>query len=185
NRPDVAGFSSVFSFPKTTLPLYSLASPSIIGETKRQGPHHGAQQSTRIKGYFEMNESKLESSTTTGESSEPVITAQPSKPEYNPNTENPSNVENVLFGLPGRLATRGPGPVAVRAADALRSSTSAPSEDQFRSSHPSSPTPLRSRGTWAWDSRPCSMQSHQDESFPSIYVIGTGARSFLNRFVND
>ncbi|OLB47002.1 MAG: hypothetical protein AUG17_00860 [Crenarchaeota archaeon 13_1_20CM_2_53_14] len=75
NRPDVAGFSSVFNFPNATLPLYSLASPSMIGETRRQGPHHGAQQSTRIKGYFEMNESKLESSTFTGESGEPVITA--------------------------------------------------------------------------------------------------------------
>ncbi|HEX9197266.1 MAG TPA: hypothetical protein VF906_05670 [Candidatus Bathyarchaeia archaeon] len=47
----------------------------MIGETNRQGPHQGAQQSTRIRGYFEMNESKLESSTFTGESSEPVITA--------------------------------------------------------------------------------------------------------------
>src|SRR5207245_3436230 len=51
NLPDVAGFSSVFNFPKATFPLYSLASASMTGETRRQGPHQGAQQSTRIKGY--------------------------------------------------------------------------------------------------------------------------------------
>src|SRR5438445_2851767 len=73
NLPEVAGFSSVFNFPKATLPLYSLASPSMTGETRRHGPHHGAQQSTSIKGYLETNESKLESSTFTGESGESVM----------------------------------------------------------------------------------------------------------------
>lgn len=73
NLPEVPGFSSVFNFPKATFPLYSFASPSITGETIRQGPHQGAQQSTSIKGYLEMNESKLESFTSTGESGESVI----------------------------------------------------------------------------------------------------------------
>src|SRR2546430_4478125 len=73
NLPEVAGFSSVFNFPKATFPLYSFASPSITGDTRRQGPHQGAQQSTSIKGYLEMNESKLESSTFTGESGESVM----------------------------------------------------------------------------------------------------------------
>ena len=73
NLPDVPGLSSVFSFPKATFPLYSFASPSITGETIRQGPHQGAQQSTSIKGYLEMNESKLESLTSTGESGESVM----------------------------------------------------------------------------------------------------------------
>src|SRR5215470_183558 len=72
-RPDVAGFSSVFSFPNATFPVYSFASPSITGPTCLQGPHQGAQQSTRISGYCEMNESKLESSIFTGESGELVI----------------------------------------------------------------------------------------------------------------
>src|SRR5881397_3073913 len=70
NLPEVPGFSSVFSFPKATFPLYSLASPSITGETRRHGPHQGAQQSTSTKGYLEMNESKLESFTSTGASGE-------------------------------------------------------------------------------------------------------------------
>lgn len=73
NLPEVPGFSSVFSFPKATFPWYSLASASMTGPTTRQGPHQGAQQSTRIKGYLETKESKLESSTFTGESGESVI----------------------------------------------------------------------------------------------------------------
>src|SRR4029077_2603835 len=73
NLPDVAGFSSVFSFPNATFPLYSFANPSITGPTIRQGPHQGAQQSTRIRGYFDKKESKLLSSTFTGASIEPVI----------------------------------------------------------------------------------------------------------------
>src|SRR6266571_2284588 len=37
NLPEVPGFSSVFNFPNATFPLYSFASPSITGETRRQG----------------------------------------------------------------------------------------------------------------------------------------------------
>gem|GEM_PF-6001117 len=73
NLPDVAGFSSVFNFPNATFPLYSFAKPSITGPTIRQGPHQGAQQSTRIRGYFDKKESKLLSSTFTGESIEVII----------------------------------------------------------------------------------------------------------------
>src|SRR5439155_3743095 len=40
------GFSSTFSFPIVTLPLYSPASASIIGAMRLQGPHHSAQKST-------------------------------------------------------------------------------------------------------------------------------------------
>src|SRR5260370_9412286 len=85
NLPDVPGFSSVFNLPKAIFPLYSLASASITGETRRHGPHQGAQQSTRIKGYFETKESKLESSTFTGASGESVMlnsTAGLSAPIY-------------------------------------------------------------------------------------------------------
>src|SRR3989449_5626039 len=73
NLPEVPGLSSVFNFPNATFPLYSFASPSITGETRRQGPHQGAQQSTSTKGYLETNDSKVESSTFTGESGESVI----------------------------------------------------------------------------------------------------------------
>src|SRR5215471_3713407 len=69
-RPEVAGFSSVFNLPKATFPVYSFASPSITGPTSLQGPHQGAQQSMSVNGYFEMNESKLESSIFTGASGE-------------------------------------------------------------------------------------------------------------------
>src|SRR5439155_1327278 len=37
---------------KITLPLYSSASSSTIGATMRQGPHHGAQKSTRTGSWF-------------------------------------------------------------------------------------------------------------------------------------
>src|SRR5438128_3955869 len=73
NLPKDPGLSSVFNFPNATFPLYSFASPSITGETRRQGPHQGAQQSTSTKGYLETNDSKVESSTFTGESGESVI----------------------------------------------------------------------------------------------------------------
>src|SRR6266702_7368813 len=65
-RPDTAGFSSVFNFPKTTFPEYSFASASTIGPTIRQGPHQGAQQSMTVREYFWTNWSKVESSTLTG-----------------------------------------------------------------------------------------------------------------------
>jgi hypothetical protein len=68
NLPDTFMFSSVFNFPKVTFPEYSLARFSIIGPTSRQGPHHGAQQSTSTSGYCLMNESKVESVIVTGES---------------------------------------------------------------------------------------------------------------------
>jgi len=39
NLPDVRGSRPCFNFPKATFPLYSLASASITGETRRHGPH--------------------------------------------------------------------------------------------------------------------------------------------------
>ncbi len=66
NRPDVAGFSSVLSFPKTTFPAYSFARLSMTGATILHGPHHGAQKSTSINGCSFMKESKVESVTVTG-----------------------------------------------------------------------------------------------------------------------
>src|SRR2546428_14140549 len=61
NRVTTAGFSSVLSFPKVTRPEYSLARASTIGETIRQGPHPGAQQSTNTTGCLEMNVQKSKS----------------------------------------------------------------------------------------------------------------------------
>src|SRR5438093_9521570 len=61
NSPDVKGFSSTFSLPKATRPAYSLASCSMMGATVRQGPHHAAQKSTTINGYFDISEEKLAS----------------------------------------------------------------------------------------------------------------------------
>src|SRR6266704_5153712 len=78
-RPDTAGFSSVFSFPNTTLPEYSFANASTIGPTIRQGPHHGAQQSMSVREYFWTNWSKVESSTLTGSAGKPAISVN-----YNP-----------------------------------------------------------------------------------------------------
>ena len=39
-------FSSTFSFPTFTRPLYSWATESTVGAIMRQGPHHSAQKST-------------------------------------------------------------------------------------------------------------------------------------------
>ena len=43
---DTIGFSSVFSFVSCTCPANSSASDSSSGPRMRQGPHHGAQNST-------------------------------------------------------------------------------------------------------------------------------------------
>src|SRR2546427_947492 len=73
NLPEVPGLSSVLNFPHPTFPFHSFATPSITGEPTPHPPHQAAQQSTSTKGYFETNDSKLESSTFTGESGESVI----------------------------------------------------------------------------------------------------------------
>src|SRR3990170_5571791 len=44
--PDVCGFSSTLSLATRSLPEYSAAISSTIGEIIRQGPHHSAQKST-------------------------------------------------------------------------------------------------------------------------------------------
>ena len=44
---DVDWFSSTFNFPKTKLPFISVASSSRIGANILQGPHQGAQKSTK------------------------------------------------------------------------------------------------------------------------------------------
>jgi len=45
--PGVEGFSSTFILTMDTLPSYSVASSSMTGPKARQGPHQGAQKSTR------------------------------------------------------------------------------------------------------------------------------------------
>src|SRR5207244_10223668 len=80
-RPDTAGFSSVFSFPNTTLPEYSFANASTIGPTIRQGPHHGAQQSMSVREYFWTNWSKVESSTLTGSAGKSAISVNYNRTE--------------------------------------------------------------------------------------------------------
>src|SRR2546427_5626369 len=61
NSPEVRGFSSTFILPNATRPEYSFASCSTMGATIRQGPHHAAQKSTTINGYFEISEEKVAS----------------------------------------------------------------------------------------------------------------------------
>ena len=46
-RPAVKGFSSTFSLPTMIRPLKSEARASTVGATRRQGPHHSAQKSTK------------------------------------------------------------------------------------------------------------------------------------------
>ncbi|GAB4831811.1 hypothetical protein Ancab_005826 [Ancistrocladus abbreviatus] len=43
----IEGLSSVLTLKHLSLPVYCFASSSIIGWIIRQGPHHGAQNSTR------------------------------------------------------------------------------------------------------------------------------------------
>src|SRR2546430_16020462 len=51
----------MFSLPNATRPEYSFASCSTIGATILQGPHHAAQKSTTISGYFEISDEKVAS----------------------------------------------------------------------------------------------------------------------------
>src|SRR4051794_21730093 len=46
NSRESRGFSSTLTFTTLSRPVYSAASCSRIGETKRHGPHHGAHRST-------------------------------------------------------------------------------------------------------------------------------------------
>src|SRR5688572_4737277 len=63
----VRGLSSVFSLRNSTLPSYSDASSSTIGATMRQGPHHGAQKSTRTGlSFVRTSVSQLVSLTSAG-----------------------------------------------------------------------------------------------------------------------
>ncbi|SVC53799.1 uncharacterized protein METZ01_LOCUS306653 [marine metagenome] len=59
---EVLGFSSVFIFAITTL-LFSEAISSSTGVNALQGPHHGAQKSTKIKSFFFTVSSKFVSVT--------------------------------------------------------------------------------------------------------------------------
>src|ERR1700758_1770603 len=61
NSLEVRGFSSTFSFPNATRPEYSLASCSMMGATALQGPHHTAQKSTTITGYFDISDENVAS----------------------------------------------------------------------------------------------------------------------------
>src|SRR5262249_42722413 len=49
NLNAVFGFSSTFSLPMVTRPAYSVASASMVGASRLQGPHHSAQKSTNTK----------------------------------------------------------------------------------------------------------------------------------------
>src|SRR4051794_17146363 len=46
NSRESRGFSSTLTFTTFKRPVYSAASCSRMGETKRHGPHHGAHRST-------------------------------------------------------------------------------------------------------------------------------------------
>jgi len=48
-RPAISGASSVFTFATFTWPSLPAAHSSRIGDWTRQGPHHGAQKSTRTR----------------------------------------------------------------------------------------------------------------------------------------
>ena len=60
-RNDVAvrGFSSVFSFVRTTSPAFSAATFSMIGPSTRHGPHQGAQKSTTTGTVFERSRTSV------------------------------------------------------------------------------------------------------------------------------
>ena len=58
NLAAVTGFSSTLTLQILTRPLYSSASSSMIGPTARQGPHQGAQKSTRT-GIFDFSTAEL------------------------------------------------------------------------------------------------------------------------------
>src|SRR5207245_10637241 len=66
NSLEVRGFSSTFNLPNATRPEYSLASCSTMGATVLQGPHHAAQKSTTISGYFEISDEKVASDSIIG-----------------------------------------------------------------------------------------------------------------------
>jgi len=71
----VIGFSSTFSFAILTRVAYSEASCSRMGETIRQGPHHGAQQSTTTAPGNERTSSlNVPSVTGTGRLKNPLVT---------------------------------------------------------------------------------------------------------------
>src|SRR6266481_4210142 len=61
NSLEVRGFSSTFNLPNATRPEYSFASCSTMGATILQGPHHTAQKSTTISGYFEISDENVAS----------------------------------------------------------------------------------------------------------------------------
>ncbi|MDT8288079.1 MAG: hypothetical protein RQ748_13305, partial [Elusimicrobiales bacterium] len=60
-RLAVNGLSSTLSFPNAALPAYSFDNSSITGAIALQGPHQGAQKSTRIKSYLVIFSSKFKS----------------------------------------------------------------------------------------------------------------------------
>ena len=61
NLAEMPGASSVLSLPTATFPSSSVESSSMIGPILLQGPHQGAQQSTRTNSLFSMKSSKVSS----------------------------------------------------------------------------------------------------------------------------
>ena len=61
NLMAVAWFSSVSSFPTLISPLEIFASSSTMGPMRLQGPHQGAQQSTRTLVFPSMTASNISS----------------------------------------------------------------------------------------------------------------------------
>jgi len=58
-RAAACGFSSMFSLTALSRPAHSVASASTTGATARQGPHQGAQKSTRTGMAASRSSAKL------------------------------------------------------------------------------------------------------------------------------
>ena len=54
-RPAISGWSSIFILTRTTAPRLSATTFSITGPNCRQGPHHGAQKSTKTGCIFDAS----------------------------------------------------------------------------------------------------------------------------------
>ena len=61
NLTAMAWFSSVLSLATPAFPARSLATSSIMGPMRLQGPHQGAQQSMMAMWFDSTKESKLDS----------------------------------------------------------------------------------------------------------------------------
>src|SRR3981189_2795045 len=103
NRRDRSGALSLLTLTSFTLPGSSAAIFSTIGETIRQGPHHGAQKSTRTGNVL--------CSTIAGNSASPLSVSHGSVAPQLPQCGTPLAAARTPFILPHvRQPTHGGSP---------------------------------------------------------------------------